>query len=346
MYSNRADERRHDVFITMTHMQYANALEAVEAFDVDIGRAVLVAPRGMIARGAERLDEWGQCCGFSHRDVSPVTRLLGKNRVGRLARVVDNSRQLQRLLPADMTEPRVFVGNIQERMVRHFINARRVSEVVLLDDGIATLAVAQALRSPARTGIGNSISRLLGINPDYPSTGTFFTAYDVDPPAGWKIKDNTYERLRTKLASVELRPEAIFAGSPFVNMGWLTLDRYMSVVRSARDRARHPLVYVPHDREDDAVVQQIAEGLGCEVWKPWGALEVNFISEGRIPSEVYSTLSSVLPNMHKMFHGRVKVFAVNIEFEGAPPANQVALKKVYEYFERIADESSFEVIKL
>lgn len=336
------------IFLVATSMQYVNALEAVAAFDADPRASLLIAPSAMFRLDTVTPDAWGAVGQYSHsRDIGWLSRIAGFSRIGRASRALDHIAKFRSLIPDDLNPVDFFVGNLLDKRVRHLANTLPVRQLIVLDDGVATVELARTLRDRRRErGLNAWASRLLRLQTDYPAEGTLFTTYDVELPAGWTRRENTYAVLREKMSATQLRDEALFVGGPFVRVGWLTLDAYVELVRRSTALARAPVTYVPHRHESQEIVDAIVARVTPRIWRPQGALEPAMIREQRIPKEVIGFVSSVLPNVHNLFGGRCKVRSVQVDFPDARPERQASMRQLYAFFRGMEDGDAFCVVDL
>ena len=336
-----------NVFLISTQTQYLNAIEAIAAFEVDYGASLLIGPRAMVRKRGLPPEPWAQVGWYSYSgDVGRVTRVLGRaTRVARAMRTIDHTKTLRSLIPNGLRGVRVFVGNVQDRRARDLVNYLDPSEVVLLDDGTATIDIARTLREGVSEDYGARFVEILaGRDFTYPSAGLLFTTYDVDLPPGWRFQRNDYAVLRASLGAAPVSEETLLIGGPYVELGWLNLEDYVAHLQRVRALARHPLTYVPHRGESPEVVDAVAKRVVSAVWRPPDALETALVEERRVPAQVIGFYSSFLPNAAVIFGDRSSVIAVDISFPLAPAQVQATIARLYAYFRTHVPAANFSVV--
>ena len=335
-----------NVFLIATQTQYLNAIEAAAAFGVDYEASLLIGPRAMVRKRGLPAESWAQTEWYSYsEDVGRLTRALGRStRAARAMRTLDHVRTLRSLVPRDLRGVRVFVGNVQDRRARALINHLDPSEVVLLDDGTATIDIARTLQEGTAEGTAaRLIGAMTGLDFDYPDAGTLFTTYEVDLPSGWTRRANDYAVLRASFGATPVREETLLIGGPYVDLGWMILDDYVARLQQMRAFAQYPLTYVPHRGEQSDVVDTVAERVGCTVWRPPDALETALVEQERVPAGVLGFYSSFLPNAAAIFGERCAVTAVEVPFPLAPDRVRATITRVYTYFRTHVPAPNFSV---
>ncbi|WP_143536854.1 hypothetical protein [Rubricoccus marinus] len=327
-------------------MQYINVVEAAASLGFSFESSLLVAPEAMRIRLGEPKEPWGDVRWYSYgRDIGRLSRWLGRSALGRASRTVDHVRMFAQLLPPDLKGGRLVLGNILDRRLRHVANALDPAELVLIDDGTATIVVAQRLRDqPIQSVLARVVEKGLRLDTRYPTRGTLFTIYDVDLPPSWTLRHNEYSVLGAKLRSVTTANEALIIGGPYVDYGWIDLDDYITHLEGIQEWARTPITYVPHGKESASVIAAIESALGCRTWRPPEALEVALAHRGVVPRHVIGFYSSFLPNAAMLFGGRCDVLALDIAFPYMPEAIRPGIEDVYDYLRMNVQLPNFAVV--
>lgn len=334
------------VCVVGTQAQYLNVVEAASAFGFPFETAALIAPRAMRDKEGEPEEPWMRTRWYSlGSDIGWLSRLLGRTPLGRASRTVDHVKMYRGLLPPDAHGCRLVVGSLFDRRVRHLANTLEPSELVVVDDGTATLDVARTLRSrpepPRLAALGE---RALGIRSGYPIEGTLFTVYDVDLPSGWHRRANRYSVLRAQLDEAVPTDETLVVGGPYVDFGWIDRAGYLAHLRRIGAGAGWQVSYVPHRAESDAEVRAIADATGWAVWRPPQALEAALVAARRVPREVVGFYSSFLPNAAVLFGEACRVRAVEAVFPSCPPRLADVVRDVYGHFRAHVDAPNFSVV--
>lgn len=324
-----------NVFIIGTQAQYLNAVEAVEEFNVSFERSLLIAPRAMVWKKGVPPQPWGRTGWYSYgQDVSWLTRIVGRRtRAARAIRTMDHLRTLKSFIPDGLSGVRVFVGNVQDRRARHLIHLLEPSEIVLLDDGTATVEIARTLREGDSQGrIECFVEYILGLNTKYPRGGVLFTNYNVSVPKKWSVRRNKYHVLRSKMGTREACRESMIVGGPYVELDFMRLDTYLESLETINRFARYSVTYVPHRGETESTIKAVKMRLSCDVWRPPDALEVALVERGCAPAEIFGFYSSFLPNAASLFEGLSTITAVEVRFPKSSAQRQAEISKIYDYF--------------
>lgn len=222
-----------------------------------------------------------------------------------------------RSLAADLAgADRLVIGDPFSGVMQVVVGLHRAGEVVIVDDGTATLEFARQWATGehlqrwhqvatadqqrqisrfARHQIADSLRRRLG-----PGSGcrlTVFSCLPVDVPHA-RVLRNDYSWLRARHPRPRVKSTADLIGTSLVETGVVTEHEYLAGVASlaAQHRADR---YFAHRKENPAKLAQVA-GLGLRIEMPDLPLEVS-IRDGAVgrlvvsfPSTVVHTLPVVL----------------------------------------------------
>lgn len=286
--------------------QLLNAIEWAYAEQVDAHLIVLGPPDPVTRFQLHRLSELVGADGFrvgwaeiraSARRAQVLARLTG------LVRAADT----------------IVLGDPYSGMIHTLLNAARDPQLVVVDDGTATLRYADqwadgtelkrwhlAARSGTARVIGARAQRMLGRRS--PAV-RLFTAMPVRPdiPAG----ANTYAWVRQRFPVPSITAGTDLMGSSLVETGVITEAAYLAGVgRLAGERT--VTRYLPHRRESELKLARI-EGLGIRILRPDLPMEV-YARRGPIGREILSFPSTVLHTLPLVLSGTgVTVRALSVE---------------------------------
>ncbi|MEU8776676.1 hypothetical protein [Streptomyces sp. NPDC048606] len=187
--------------------------------------------------------------------------------------------------------PRIVVGDPFSRFVQLLLVPARAAELVVVDDGTATLEfVAQLdrgerLRRWHRTGGGAaSRARELAYAPVSaaarrrltPRDGSgveLFTSMPVAPPAGARLRTNDFAWTRARFGPPRLTRGTDLVGTSLVETGVVDPAHYLRAVRSLT--AEHGATrYFAHRREAPEKLRELSEATGLEIVRPDLPLEL------------------------------------------------------------------------
>ncbi|WP_434049427.1 hypothetical protein [Marinobacter salarius] len=170
-----------------------------------------------------------------------------------------------------------YLGSYHSKLLaflRRFINAKNI---VLLDDGVATLLAQKEMESHKRPY-------------------NIFTFFDLKPLPFQKIEKHSFQNL-VKIFNIENKSKngTYFIGQKVVEVGILSLDLYISIVgRAAKMAGADNLIYIPHRGESEVVISRLKSIKGLEVRFIESPIELYFISEKNPPVAIYSIISTAL----------------------------------------------------
>jgi hypothetical protein len=197
---------------------------------------------------------------------------------------------------------RLLVGVHNSRLIELLLAIGRAAEVIILDDGIATLAVARSWAAGAgllgeqmdtcsryRRQIATLASRRMG-------AGTQLTLFTFLPVRlnGAGILRNDFSWLRSYYPAPKIKLNADLIGSPLAETGVLERDRYLRSVETLA--SQHSVDrYFAHHQEDPGKLAQIAQ-LGIRVVRPDLPLEL-ILRRDVIGATVVSFSSNVVQTL-------------------------------------------------
>ncbi len=218
------------------------------------------------------------------------------------------------LFPRLVKAKRLVVGDPFSHFVQAVLPLADVSDVVVVDDGTATISfVSQLTRGDrltrwhlADTGRDVMVDLLSDHARDFftPSerdgrTMEVFTAMPVRSPSGTRQTANTFAWTRSRFGPPKLKDTVDVIGTSLVESGVVDDDRYLSGVHAVTQRYGAGR-YFAHRRESDAKLSRIAARTGLKIVRPDVPLEIA-VRRGPVsrlmvsyPSTVTHTLPLVL----------------------------------------------------
>ncbi|MEU3876031.1 MULTISPECIES: hypothetical protein [Streptomyces] len=202
---------------------------------------------------------------------------------------------------------RVVIGDPFSRYVQLLLTITRARELVVVDDGTATMEFAGQLargerlvrwhRSGTRGArdlmfapVSASMRRKL--TPDDRRTVEIFTAMPLDAPPGVTVTANDFAWTRAAHGPPSLTRGTDLVGTSLVETGVVDPERYLEAV-AALARAHGATRYFAHRREAPDKLRRIAERLGVEIVRPTLPLEL-VARRGPIGRTVLSFPSTVV----------------------------------------------------
>lgn len=225
---------------------------------------------------------------------------------------------------------RLVVGDPFSGLVQALLPSARAGDVVVVDDGTATIEFAEQLaagrplsrwdrrhagpRYWLRAPLGHAARRFF--TPDADRSVAVFTAMPVRQVTGLAVHPNHYEWTRRRFGRPVVVPGTDVVGSSLVESGVVDADAYLAAVASLAQGAGPNRRYYAHRREDDAKLTAIAARTGLEVVRPTVPLEIE-LRRGPVAEVVVAFPSSVgytLPVVLASVGTQVRVVQVEPEW--------------------------------
>jgi hypothetical protein len=216
-------------------------------------------------------------------------------------------------------DARVFVGDSREPRMRRLARSLSPRRPVVLDDGNATLLIAQRRRRMLWRWTDRRATRITdaahhrrvpvpqimrdGLRPRNREFGRveFFTIYPIRAGRHDLVEKNDLTVLRG-LVHERTTPRPVFVGSSLVESGLMRASAYRACVAGAA--ALHPgMVYIAHRREDDAKLHMMASELGIDTIRPKYPIELELIDRELYPAPLLVVLSTASDTVPMVFPG-------------------------------------------
>lgn len=284
-----------DVFLVRSPFQVVNAREAVAVYGsvdpiicvLDAGPNELVQIEGIIERA-----------GFGHVERAGSVDDL-------IPRIGDGA-------------GRVFLGDYREPEQRWFARQLGARRPIVLDDGNATLMVADRRSSPwwrltdrrvmslsapshrRRFPIPTIVRDLLDPASREYAAVEFFSIYAVAGARRDRFRANTLTWLRGQIEPAT-STRAVFVGSPLVEADFMAPEPYRARVRDAAASSGGELLYIAHRREQDQNLAVLRDDLGVEILRPDVPIELVLLERRIQPSHIIAVLSSAYDTLRMIF---------------------------------------------
>nr|WP_313896536.1 hypothetical protein [Streptomyces sp. GC420] len=216
-------------------------------------------------------------------------------------------RTLRELGPAVRRAERVVVGDPFSRYVQLLLALARATEIVVVDDGTATMEfVTQLARGErlvrwhrkGRAGLRDrvfapvSASARRRLTPGRGRTVEVFSSMPVQAPEGVRITANDFGWTRSRFGPPRLTRGADLVGTSLVETGVVDPGHYLDAV-AALARAHGATRYFAHRREAAEKLRLLSESTGLEIVRPDLPLEL-IARRGPIGRTILSFPSTVV----------------------------------------------------
>lgn len=262
-------------------VQLLNLLEWVHAEGGDPARhtVVVLPPRDPMSRGQlRRMAELARDEGLALRWCEPRTATAGPLRT------------LAGLAPALARAERLVVGDPFSRFVQGLLPLSRARDLVVIDDGTATMEFVALMtdgRRLVRWHRADRASRGLPERLFAPVAGwarrrltagpgrrvELFTSLPVAAPPGAELQVNRLEWTRARFGPPAVRKEADLIGTSLVETGVVDLEHYLAAVASIA-RTGGATRYFAHRREREDKLRLLSARTGLEIVRPDLPLEL------------------------------------------------------------------------
>ncbi|SDK76535.1 hypothetical protein [Streptomyces indicus] len=256
-------------------------------------------------------------------------------------------RTITRLAPLLRGTPRLVIGDPFSRYVQLLLTLTRARDLVIVDDGTATMEfIAQLARGErlvrwhrkgGRPGPRDLVfapfaaSARRRLTPSAHRTVEVFSSMPVEAPPGVTVVPNTFLFTRTRFGPPRITKGADLVGTSLVETGVVDGARYLEAVR-ALAAAHGATRYFAHRRESAEKLHELASVTGLEIVRPDLPLEL-IARRGPIGHRILSFPSTVVHTLPLALAGTgVEVAVCDIDpawlTEGASPRAQGFLSGV------------------
>jgi hypothetical protein len=321
------------LFLVESPLQLVNAREAQRHFQILPSDSLL-----LVLKGVSALNHQQTLALIQEADWFSVKSMGHAQSVASF--IVSNRRVRAWLARWRGQVDQVIIGDIRPRFMRHVANGLG-QPVVLLDDGTATLTVADKRRqniSPngkyAR-GWRRFLNKrtLLGHRDhDIPSL-TFFTTFNFEVPVQDRVVRHQYAGLRESMAGHQRLPVWYFIGCPLVEMGIVSRTRYQAYLEHIAGQFSETVCYIPHRREDIQRVRGLATSLHWQVKSFDKPLELALLERGDLPLGLIGLYSTALDNGYTLFGEQLPIYSYEIPGEDIlVPERKMITVRIYDYY--------------
>lgn len=350
----------HDALaLVRTPLQLLNAVEARRHFG--FARTALM----IVEYGGVGLPPFDRSCidpadwtGVQVVDLNPVPRpwpyrwldhpRLAASEKANVLRQCHRRRVFERALRPWRGVPHVLLGNYLQGWFRHAAWRCARAECILLDDGTDTLRIAALRPRGEKPAPPLSIRRrpkawwyrrYAAWEDRQREQVTFFSSFELDLPPQDRHVANTYRHSRRRLQSAGRDRRCLFLGQPLVEDGYLAAADHADLLAAVKaSLAGHDLFYVPHRREDPALVAPLLRRLQIAELRLDRAFEYWLLSAPTVPAAVASFFSSALDTCRLIAGDALRILAFRLPADRLLVAHDY-VAQVYGYFADIAGES-------
>jgi alpha-2,8-polysialyltransferase (POLYST) len=343
-----------NVFLVKTPLQLLNAMEAKYFFNLDKKQCVLIImgdrkSQHQLLMLSEAVDEWedvivlNNVCLFFGNPFNKCNSFWFKcfGRINFFNKSIFNIRRLNKISRYIGDVDYIFLGYVKYVFMRHFANITPHKKIYLLDDGSATLIVAnqrnQGITVDSDIGFKGWLKLFVkkffqGIKSQDLKHYNYFTMYDIDSSADDLIVRNDYRYLRSSSELLPVTSDIYFIGGPLSEVGMLSQDSYFDHLRRVQKfYSGKKIIYVAHRRESKDKLDKIKTELDFEVKLFDYPIEYQLAFVGPRPEIVASFVSTALDSCRIIFSKKIKLVSFKLESQNGSRRKQ--LKLMYKSYE-------------
>ncbi|ASM16019.1 hypothetical protein [Serratia marcescens] len=259
---------------------------------------------------------------------------------GNLGNAFDIKRQLKSATSVVSAKETVtlIAGEYRARVFWILAHKYPKRDVVLLDDGTATLRIKRYNNVTTRSIVKSVFLKSLGMTNNEREKITFFSVYDIEGNVSKRdvVIKHSYQNFKAKLASLPDGKNRVFIiGTPLFEAGVTSVDdidltlKMISDLKSSQTDAE--LVYIPHRREREEKIEEIRKHV--EVRRLDFPFEVYPIVAGENVRSIAGFYSSLYDNLVKIYDEKIKITAYVLDEKVLSPEWVGFVGAIYKNYE-------------
>ncbi|WP_329906417.1 hypothetical protein [Serratia quinivorans] len=260
---------------------------------------------------------------------------------GYLGKVLDIRKELKSVKSEVSTKKEnvtLIAGEYRARVFWMLANKFPKRDIVLLDDGTATLRIKRSNNVTVRDIAKSIFLKSLGMANNEREKITFFSVYNIENNIAQKdriIKHN-YQNFKLKLAALPQGGNKVFIiGTPLYEAGVTSVDDIELTLKMIDDLKLNKegveLVYIPHRREREEKIDAIRQHV--EVRRLDFPFEVYPIVMGENVASIAGFYSSLYDNLIKIYDEKIKITAYVLDEKVLSPEWVGFVDAIYKNYE-------------
>jgi hypothetical protein len=211
-------------------------------------------------------------------------------------------------------------------------------DIVLLDDGTATLRIKRSNNVTVRDIAKSIFLKSLGMANNEREKITFFSVYNIENNIAQqdRIVKHNYQNFKLKLAALpQGRNKVFIIGTPLYEAGVTSVDDIELTLKMIDDLKLNQegveLVYIPHRREREEKIDAIRQHV--EVRRLDFPFEVYPIVMGENVASIAGFYSSLYDNLIKIYDEKIKITAYVLDKKVLSPEWVGFVDAIYKNYE-------------
>jgi len=341
----------------MTPLQYINAIEAMNFYGLKNNILLVIYPinRKNIFDNIIEVKYWDKILFFEREEESLLNRNITKyfkwlNRCKEFIKLVDELDSTYKYFD------KLLIGNYIYETMLHIGNRLNSGEIILLDDGNATIDIAnfrikgiqifQTKRYSIKSKFRVYIKKLFF---NYLTEGflkvTYFTIYDIPILNDDKINKNPYKYIKSFYTAKKQKDIVFFLGGSLVENNIVKIENYFRFLLFVRQYfTNYQIEYIKHPGEHLIEIEKFLKMNEIIIVKPDLPFELYLMKLDKHPKIISGFLSTALINVSEIYGSIFKYILFEIP-DGLIAFNRrVWAKNIYNNFHK--DKNKFDLIKI
>jgi len=340
-----------NAFLIKTPLQLLNAIEAKYYFNLDTDDCILVVMSDrkslpQVLALINKINEWGTVIVLNEVSLFFGNPVINENKTLHinydlkskiLSKSVFNVHRLNRISHYLGSINYIFIGDVRYIYMKHFMNIVPHNEIVVLDDGIATIKIAEDRKKGVLENKNDSVIKKLklyskkifqGVKNKSKNSLCFFTMFDVAPGENDRVIKNSFEHIRSAIDLLPVSDEVYFIGSPVSETGILSRDEcFMHMRRVIKYFSNKKIIYIAHRRESAEKLNMIKNDLNLSVVLFDYPIEYQLALIGPRPKVLASFVSTALDSCRLIFGSKLEIISFKLNLTDSPKRELV--EKIY-----------------
>jgi hypothetical protein len=334
----------------MTPLQYLNALEAQNEFNISPENSILIIissmTRGDMIRNIINTDHWLEILSADREEEALLTNEPYIVRyINWFYKCIAFKKFVRKIKHRFPSPGIVFISNYIQETHIHIANYLNPEQVVLLDDGTASLGIAGSrlkniqIYQTDRFRRGSKIrlfikKNLLRYNLKFIESVTFLSVYDIEMKKEDRLIKNSYKLLRQKFINKTYDDCMYFLGGSLVENKFISLETFKNLMAQVKEKSgSKKIIYIKHPGEYLDSIDNVLENLGIEIKKYNQPIELILATEDKVPGHIGAFLSSALYNIHIMSGEKFVITYFRFPDKYITPDRRTLVNEIYSFLD-------------
>lgn len=318
-----------NIFIVRTPLQAFNAIEAKERFCRDDHNHIIIVYRNdSDKRLIEKILVPKQWTNILYQQIKPHRELFFL------------FRHLLKQFPIINF---CFIGD-HSTLINYYMNRVKYEKLILLDDGTATIRIADLLEKKVFHKIKKTaysekkyfellFEKLFKIDTKYYYNSTLFSIYDLKNNID--IINNDYRFFQKNIETLPKKRVVFFIGSNIkdkILINEKLFEKHLANIVSIYKKRNIELYYILHRKEDQEYMSDLSKKLDFKSIKFDNIIELEILNLGYVPIEIATFLSTAITTLKCLYNSEYNYY--NLDKEDVNNKYQKVLADLYIEFQK------------